>query len=405
MIGETRDTAGNPATIHRETAQPRDRVTAHGIPPPPRPFRQRMKRLAVILLALCFASAAFADDEPEKTNEKPAPPLGARADKLIKESLPHCSEPVTESRVALQHALPANMVGAVVRIASKRDSCEGQWVAVISNEGGFFMGTPWFLNDEKAPTLEQKLKDFTMEYMKQVFDPVIDKTKTREGLYRVTLYQPLEGGKVPLEGEIDPAGTVMFIGHFVPMATDYRTSRMKALEHYLSLSPATGAAKPEVTVVEFSDFECPSCQHAASYMKPILEAHGDKVRYIRYDTPLMSIHPWALPAAIAGRAVWRQKPDLFWKYKEQIYANQDKLSAFTIDEFARGFASDHELDMKKYDADVQSAEIRADVVNGAGNAFTNDVRATPTYLVNGTFVDAGTEGKALADYVNGLLKK
>ena len=364
-----------------------------------------MKRLALTLLALCLASAAFAADEPETPKEKPAPPLGARADKLIKESLPKCSEAVTESRVALQHSLPDNMVGAVVRVESKHQSCEGQWVAVISNEGGFFMGTPWFLDDQKGTTLEQRLKDFTMEYMKQVFEPVIDRTKTREGLYRATLYQAMEGGKLPLEGEIDPAGTVFFIGHFVPMTADVHASRMKAFERYLNLSPSEGAAKPEVTVVEFSDFECPSCQHAAGYLKPILDAHGDKVRYIRYDTPLMSIHPWALPAAIAGRAVWRQKPDLFWKYKEQVYANQDKLSAFTIDEFARGFASDHELDMAKYDADVQSREIRADIVNGAGNAFTNDVRATPTYLINGTFVDAGVEGKGLSDYVNGLLKK
>jgi hypothetical protein len=362
-----------------------------------------MKRLALPLIVLCLASAAFAD-EPEKTNEKPAPPLGARADKLIKEALPACSETATESRVALQHALPANMVGAVVRIASKRSTCEGQWVAITSTEGGFFLGTPWFL-DGMEGTLEEKLKKFTLQYMKETFAPVIDRaTKTREGLYRATLYQTVEGGKLPLEGEIDPAGTVFFIGHFVPATTDYRASRLKAFEHFLSLSPTTGAAKPDVTVIEFSDFECPSCQRASGWMKPILEAHPDKVRYIRYDTPLVTIHPWALSAAIAGRAVWHQKPDLFWKYKEQIYANQDKLSAFAIDEFARGFASDHDLDMKKYDADVQSPELRAELVNGAGNAFTNDVRATPTYIVNGTFVEAGTDGKALADYVKKALK-
>jgi hypothetical protein len=255
-------------------------------------------------------------------------------------------------------------------------------------------------------TLEEKLKNFTMEHMKEAFNPVIDRTtKTREGLYRATLYQTVEGGKLPLEGEIDPAGTVFFIGHFVPIVSDYRTSRMKAFEHFLSVSPSTGAAAPQVTVIEFSDFECPSCQHASGYMKPILEAHADKVRYIRYDTPLVMIHPWALSAAIAGRAVWHQKPELFWKYKEQIYTNQDKLSAFTIDEFARGFATDHELDMKKYDADVQSPELRAELVNGAGSAFSNDVRATPTYIVNGTFVDPGVDGKALTEFVEAALKK
>jgi hypothetical protein len=363
-----------------------------------------MKRLALTALVLCLASVAFADD-PEKTNEKPAPPLGARADKLIKDALPNCADTATESRVALQHALPADMVGGVVRIASKRSTCDGQWVAITSTEGGFFFGTPWFLDGVEG-TLEEKLKNFTMEHMKEAFNPVIDRTtKTREGLYRATLYQTVEGGKLPLEGEIDPAGTVFFIGHFVPIVSDYRTSRMKAFEHFLSVSPSTGAAAPQVTVIEFSDFECPSCQHASGYMKPILEAHADKVRYIRYDTPLVMIHPWALSAAIAGRAVWHQKPELFWKYKEQIYTNQDKLSAFTIDEFARGFATDHELDMKKYDADVQSPELRAELVNGAGSAFSNDVRATPTYIVNGTFVDPGVDGKALTEFVEAALKK
>src|SRR5947209_19693487 len=114
-----------------------------GIRSPSGPFRQRMKRLALAVLVLCLASAGFAADEPEKTNEKPAPPLGARADKLIKEALPVCSQSATESRVALQHALPADMVGAVVRIASKQSSCEGQWVAITSTEGGFFFRTPW----------------------------------------------------------------------------------------------------------------------------------------------------------------------------------------------------------------------------------------------------------------------
>ena len=367
-----------------------------------------MKRLAFALLVMSLTSATFAADEPEKAAapaEKPAPSLGARADKLIKDAIPVCAGDVKESRVALTHKLPTNMIGAVIREESDHSACSGQWAAIISNEGGFYIGTPWFLDDTEG-TLEERVKAFTLQYMKQVFEPVIDRTKTREGLFRVTLTQAIDGGgKLPLEGEMDPSGSVIFIGHFVPMSADYRTSRLKAFEHYLNLSPTTGSAKPDVTVIEFSDFECPSCQHAAGYLKPILAAHSDRVRYIRYDTPLVTIHPWALPAAVAGRAIWRQKPDLFWKFKEQVYDNQEKLSAFTIDDFTRGFASDHDLDMKKYDADVASTELRTELVNGVGNAFSNDVRATPTYIINGAFVDAGAEGKGLADYVNALLKK
>ncbi|MEA2236984.1 MAG: hypothetical protein QOC81_1708 [Thermoanaerobaculia bacterium] len=367
-----------------------------------------MKRLAFALLVLSLTSATFAADEPEKTKapaEKPAPSLGARADKLIKEAIPVCAEKATESRVALTHKLPDNMIGAVIRVESERSACSGQWVAAISNEGGFYMGTPWFLDDTEG-TPEERLKAFTLQYMKAVFEPVVDRTKTREGLFPVRVSQPVDGGgKLPLEGEIHPSGSVMFIGHFVPMSADFRTSRVKGFEPFLGMSPTTGAAKPEVTVIEFSDFECPSCKHASGYLKPILAAHPDKVRYIRYDTPLVTIHTWALSAAVAGRAIWHQKPELFWKYKEQVYENQDKLSAFTIDEFTRGFASDHDLDMKKYDAEVASTELRNEILNGAGNGFSNDVRATPTYIVNGAFVDPGAEGKELSDYVNKLLKK
>ena len=70
----------------------------------------------------------------------------------------------------------------------------------------------------------------------------------------------------------------------------------------------------------------------------------------------------------------------------------------------RGFAQDHELDLKKFDADVNSPDLRAEILHGLAAAFVSDVRATPTYLVNGVFVDPGNDGKALADYVDKALK-
>lgn len=361
--------------------------------------RKPLKRLLLTIPALLLATSVVADEA------KPAvPSLGARAEKLIAETLPVCSVASTPTRNALVHKLPNNMVGNVVQVDSARGACQGQWVTIRSNEGGFYMGIPWFL-DEVQGTLEEKLKAFTWKNMQEAYTPVIDRTKTREGLYRVKLLQTTESGKLPMEGEIDPAGTVFFIGHFHPLAEDGRAARIKELEHFLAESPVTGAAKPEVTVIEFSDFECPSCQHAAGFLKPIMATHSDKVRYIRYDVPLVMMHPWAFSAAVAGRAIYHQKPELFWKYKEQVYDNQEKLSAFTIEEFARGFASDHELDLKRYDAEVASPELKAEILNGVGLAFTNDVRATPTYLVNGTFVDPGADGKPLEKFVEGLLKK
>ncbi|HEX7192519.1 MAG TPA: thioredoxin domain-containing protein [Thermoanaerobaculia bacterium] len=363
-----------------------------------------MKRLVLLLV---FATAVFGQqaqqpDGPPEVKVTPPPAF----EKYIREAMPVCDQ-TTLSYIAMVHKLPENLSGLVVRASSPRQACEEQMVGVTSREGTVYLGIPWFLDDVKdVKGLEQKLTEFTATALHEQFTPVIDKAKpTKEGLFTVTLYETTERGKLPLYGEIDPAGTVFFIGPFRPFAEAPAAARVKAFEQYIADSPATGAAKPEVTVVEFSDFECPSCQHAAGYMKSILEKHADKVRYIRFDTPLVTMHPWAFSAALAGRAVWHQKPEAFWDYKKQVYENQDKLNSFTIEDFARGFAKDHELDLKRYDDDVASETLKTKIINGVGTAFSNDIRATPTYMVNGVIVDAGTDGKDLAAYVESLLKK
>jgi len=364
------------------------------------PFRDAVKRSLLLFAIAITAAAAFAEEPPPP----PAPKLGERADKMVQEGLPVCAEKSDAAFSGLVHKLPVNLTGEVIRVDSKRPACAGQWVAITSSQGGFFLGIPWFL-DGMTGTPEQKLRKFTWENLQQNMEPVIGTQRTREGFYPVTLYQLTERGKMPMVGELDPEGNVLFIGHFHPLTESYADSRLKSLQPYLDNSPSEGATKPVVTVIEFSDFECPSCQRASGYMAPILEKYGDQVRYVRYDLPLLSMHPWAFAAAVAGRAIYSQKPALFWDYKKQVYANQDKLNTFVIDDFTRGFAQDHELDMKKYDADVNSTELQKAILTGAGYALSNDIRATPTYLVNGKTVDPGNDGKALEAYVAGLLKK
>jgi protein-disulfide isomerase len=359
-----------------------------------------VKNIVLGILATALAVSVFAEDVPI-----PAPALGDRAEKLIKDGLPVCADPVKLARTGLAHKLPVNMTGNVIRIDSERPACVGQWVAIVSREGGFFLGIPWFIDTKEGASAESRVKSFAWSNLQQNFDPVIERKPTRESLYQVTLNQTTEHGKLPMTGEIDAAGGILFFGHFYPINEDIRESRLKSFAPYVDKSPFTGSGAPTVTVIEFSDFQCPMCQHASHYMQPILEKYGDKVRYVRFDTPLVTIHPWAFSAAVAGRAIWMQKPAAFWEYKEQVYQNQEKLSAFTFDDFARGFAQDHDLDLKKYDADIASPELQSSIMAGVGAALSAEVRSTPTYMVNGTLVDSGPDGKALESYVAGLVKK
>lgn len=354
----------------------------------------------LLALAAILAATSLCAQEAEKTL-----PLDEKTEKLVRMSVPYCLD-MKLSRADLGAKLPARMTGALIRVEAPRTACNGQYLMAIAPTGDFYLGLPWILGEDvQGANLAEKLKNFAWTRMQENFIPTIERERTRNGLLRVTMMEMTERGNIPIEGELDQDGKVFFVGHFHAANTDLAAARIKAFEPHIAASPARGGAKPEVTIVEFSDFECPSCKRASGYVDPIVEKYGDRVRYIRFDVPLVTMHPWALSAAIAGRAIYRQKPDVFWLYKKQVYENQDKLTAFTLDDFARGFAQDHELDMKRYDADIASSEIRDELLKGVGAAFSNDVRATPTYMINGTYVDPGDDGKALDTYVGNLLKK
>ncbi|HEX7830906.1 MAG TPA: thioredoxin domain-containing protein [Thermoanaerobaculia bacterium] len=351
-----------------------------------------MKRVLLATSALFVCLPLFAID------------VDPKVDKAVRDSLPVCSD-AKVSYEAYPAKLPTGFKAVVAKIESSRQTCEGQYVAVTSPTGGFFIGAPWVIDQEEGKTVEEKLKNFTWRNMQENMTATIDRTKASEdGLLSVMLTQVTEAGPLPMPGFIDPEGRVFYFGMFRRMNGDMSAQRIKSLEQYSSGSPAKGAAKPAVTIVEFSDFQCPSCKRSSGYVDPIVAKHPESVRYIRYDLPLTG-HPWAFPAALAGRAIYRQKPDLFWQYKHDVYEHQSDLNAFMFWDWARGWAEDHEIDLKKYDADLEDANIKKLILEGAGAAFSNDVRATPTYMVNGTMVDAGDDGKALAAYVDKLLSK
>ena len=343
--------------------------------------------LAALTLVLC-APAFAADFDP-------------KVDRAIREALPICGD-AKVTYVDLPVKLPPRFTGkAVTMDGGASHGCAGQFAAVVSPAGNVFLGAPWPLAGEEGKTPMDKLKAFAWRNMQENVTVVVDPKRTVDGLFPTTLLQQTENGKMPMNGYMDEDGLMFFFGSFRP-ASDMRGARAKAFEPFIAGSPSKGAATPKVTIVEFSDFQCPSCQRAANYVDPILAKYGDKVRYVRYDVPL-SGHAWAFPAALAGRAIHRQKPELFWEFKKQVYANQSGMNAFMFWDWARGFAEDHELDLAKYDADLASQELKEQILKGAGTAFVNDIRATPSYMVNGAIVDAGEEGKSLASYIDSLL--
>lgn len=353
-----------------------------------------MKNLAGIVAftaSLLSGPASAADPEPLFPNA------------FLRSALPHCAAENTIKQTPFSRTLPSGMTGALVTVESKGAACDGQYLAVRSRNGKFFFGRPWLL--EGAGTPEQKIKSFAWENFQEAVTAQLLPSKSPEGLLNAKVDQTTEYGTFAIKGQVDPAGTIFFPGEFRPLTDDQAKHRLELLAPLFPLAPSTGPADAPISIVEFSDFQCPSCKHATTFTEPLLKALQGKVRYTRIDLPLIANHPWAFSAAVAGRAIHRQKPEAFWLYKKAVYDNQADLNSFTLADFARNFAADHELDLKKFDEDVNSEKVRAEILAGIGAAVTLQVQATPSFMVNGVLVDPGRDGESLEEYITKELEK
>lgn len=89
---------------------------------------------------------------------------------------------------------------------------------------------------------------------------------------------------------------------------------------------AKGPANAAVTVVEFTDLECPSCKAAQPTIERLLKDEPD-IKFIFQNYPLQQVHPWAFLAATYADCVAQQSKDAFWKFVEGVYANQEQVTA------------------------------------------------------------------------------
>jgi len=143
-------------------------------------------------------------------------------------------------------------------------------------------------------------------------------------------------------------------------------------------APSRGKTHAPVTIVEFSDFQCPYCKRAASLLADVQKQHGDDVRVVFRNFPL-PYHKNAQLAAMAALAAKEQ--GRFWEMHDKLFANQETLAGATratID----GYAKELGLDVARFDAALDGGklakEVNADVL--AGGPF---VEGTPTLFVNG----------------------
>ncbi|HVF22168.1 MAG TPA: thioredoxin domain-containing protein [Pyrinomonadaceae bacterium] len=140
--------------------------------------------------------------------------------------------------------------------------------------------------------------------------------------------------------------------------------------------PARGAANAPVTIVEFTDFQCPACAAMHPVIEEVLKSYGDKVRFVVRDFPL-SQHEWARKAAEAANAANEQGK--FFEYAALLFQRQKALDVPSL----KKYASELGLDRTRFDAALDRGTYAAEVKHDIEDGELYGVGSTPTIFING----------------------
>jgi protein-disulfide isomerase len=163
--------------------------------------------------------------------------------------------------------------------------------------------------------------------------------------------------------------------------------------------PSRGPADAPVTIVEFSDFQCPFCSRAIDTLKKIEENYAGKVRLVYRDYPLVQIHPSAARAAEAAACANDQGK--FWAMHDLLFAHQDKLEAADL----KKHAADLGLDTAAFDQCLDSGRHAEGWQKDTADAERYGVSSTPAFFINGRLVVGAQPYEAFSQVIDDELAR
>lgn len=138
-----------------------------------------------------------------------------------------------------------------------------------------------------------------------------------------------------------------------------------------------GNKNAKITIVEYSDFQCPYCSSFHTTMQQVMQAYPNDVKWVYRHFPLDSIHPVARKAAEASECAGDQGK--FWEYTDQLFANQQSLSLSSLSSFAETVG----LNVNEFDACLSSGKYALKVETDLQEGVSMGVRGTPGSFING----------------------
>jgi protein-disulfide isomerase len=170
-------------------------------------------------------------------------------------------------------------------------------------------------------------------------------------------------------------GYLLWGGSQAVVAADPNTNRR--VDVSTDDDPSIGPENAPITIIEFSDYQCPYCQvwYQQVYQE-LLASYPDKIRFVYRDLPL-PMHPEAIPAAEAAECAGEQ--GAYWKYHDALFSQQYGLNRTAYEQYA----VDLGLDTKAFATCIDSHKYKSEIQADASDAARVGISGTPSFVVNG----------------------
>jgi protein-disulfide isomerase len=247
-------------------------------------------------------------------------------------------------------------------------------------------------------------------FMQQMFgyDPQLTwkvasiKPATAEGLAEVNVLISSPQGQQNTKLYVTADGRHAVIGDIIPFGTHPFDADRKALEKSVT-GPSRGPADAPVTIVEFSDLECPHCKEAQPTIDKLL-TEDKNARLVFQHFPLPS-HQWAAKAAAYADCIGRSSTDAFWKFIQGTYDAQKEITPANADEKLTAVADAAGVKGAASAACAAKPETMARVEHSVALGKSMDVNSTPTMFINGRKLGGGVPYEIMKELVDFAAKQ
>ena len=180
---------------------------------------------------------------------------------------------------------------------------------------------------------------------------------------------------------------IMVIGRVLDLTVDLDKQRLDKAKENLSKmnlqnSPSKGAPAAKITIVEYTDFQCPFCSRGYATVEQLLKDYDGKVKVVYKALPL-NIHNWAEDSAVAVACVAEQNKDAFWKYYSFLFENQKTIQKDTLNGKVMSMAKENGLDEAALKTCIDTKKTLPQVQADMKEAQALGFNSTPSFMVNG----------------------